>query len=89
MIAYNALQAQFISNNGILPTYRQNLLKYIENNNLDITQAPIFISEFTSATKTKLYKAIKIYDLKQLPTSDNNLANYSNEVINILGNFIE
>ncbi|CAG8844262.1 40438_t:CDS:2, partial [Gigaspora margarita] len=67
-----------------------------EDNNLNITQASIFISKFASATITslnnyfsnqELYEAIKIYDPKQLPISDNDLANYSNEAINILGNF--
>ncbi|CAG8837171.1 17149_t:CDS:2, partial [Cetraspora pellucida] len=67
-LACDALQAQFIGNNNVLPTYGQNLLKYIEENNLD----------------TKLYEAIKIYDPKQLPISDNDLANYGNEAINIL-----
>ncbi|RIB14659.1 hypothetical protein C2G38_2194461 [Gigaspora rosea] len=61
MIACNALQAQIIGNNDV----------YLHNN-LDITQAPLFIFEFKSATIT---------------TSDNNLANYSNEAINILGSF--
>ncbi|CAG8603362.1 15059_t:CDS:2, partial [Dentiscutata heterogama] len=82
--------------NNILPTYGQILLKYIEENNLDTSQFSTFISEFASATITSLnnhfpnlefYKAIKIYDPKQLPISNNDLANYGNEVINILSNF--
>ncbi|CAG8818284.1 8522_t:CDS:2, partial [Cetraspora pellucida] len=59
-------------------------------------QFSIFISEFASATITslnnyfpnrKLYEAIKIYNPKQLLISDNDLANYGNEAINILSNF--
>ncbi|CAG8853784.1 45492_t:CDS:1, partial [Gigaspora margarita] len=45
IMACDALQAQFIGNNDVLPTYGKNLLKYMDDNNLDITQTPIFISE--------------------------------------------
>ncbi|CAG8489083.1 294_t:CDS:1 [Scutellospora calospora] len=95
-MACDALQAQFIGNNNVLPTYGQNLLQYIEENNLDTSQFLTFISEFASATITslnnrfpnrELYEAIKIYDPKQLLISNSDLANYSNEVINILSNF--
>ncbi|RIB18771.1 hypothetical protein C2G38_2183631 [Gigaspora rosea] len=56
---------------------------------MDIKQHVMIACNALQAQFIELYKAIKIYDPKQLPASDNNLANYGNKAINILAIFIE
>ncbi|CAG8720723.1 8025_t:CDS:2 [Gigaspora margarita] len=70
----DAIQAQFIGNNKVLPTYGSNLLEYITNNNLSIDELPIFISDFAQATIECLDN--RIFDPEQLPKLDSDLANY-------------
>ncbi|CAG8472995.1 9692_t:CDS:1 [Cetraspora pellucida] len=92
----DAIWAQFIGNNEVLPTYGPNLLEYIAKNNLNLDQLLIFISEFALATieslnnhfsNRELFDALKIFDSEQLPNLDNELSNYDNEKIKFLGNF--
>jgi hypothetical protein len=93
-ITIQAIQTQFIGNNQTSPIYGQNLLEYIENNNINIL--PLFISEFSLAIiknlekrfpNRELYHAMRIFDPQELPEFDYNLANYGNIEINILGDF--
>ncbi|CAG8847503.1 32983_t:CDS:2, partial [Gigaspora margarita] len=93
-ITIQAIQVQFIRNNQILPIYGQILLEYIKNNNINIL--PLFVSEFSLAIiknlkkhfpNRELYHAMRIFNPQELPESDNNLANYGNVEINILGDF--
>ncbi|CAG8840593.1 25390_t:CDS:2, partial [Gigaspora margarita] len=93
-ITIQAIQVQFIGNNQILPTYGQISLEYIKNNNINILLS--FVSEFSLAIiknlekrfpNRELYYAMRIFDPQELPESDNNLANYENIEINILGDF--
>ncbi|CAG8824920.1 44198_t:CDS:2 [Gigaspora margarita] len=85
-----AFQVQFIKNNQISFTYKQISLVYIKNNNINILLS--FVSEFLLAIiknlekhfpNRELYYAIQIFNLQELPESDNNLANYRNIEINL------
>ncbi|CAG8623393.1 7768_t:CDS:2, partial [Scutellospora calospora] len=61
--------------NEVLPTYSPNLYEYIANNNLNIDQLLIFISEFILAiieslnnhfSNRELFNVLKIFDSEQL-----------------------
>ena len=95
-ITIEAIQTQFIGNDGINPTYGTNLQDYLSQHNIPILNIPSFISDFANAIITslknrfpdrELYWAMGIYDPQQLPTNNKDLINYGEKEINILCDF--
>ena len=94
--AINSISENFIGCDDVQPTYGIILRNYMDRNNINQEDLPFFIKIYAEVMiealqerfpNSELYDALSIFDIKLLPKTERQMANYGQKEIDFLGKY--